>query len=248
VHGVVRPNGRTYLKYEVTDSNGNTRVVKRRIDVEIPENQKVIYLTFDDGPSEHTEELLEVLDKYNAKVTFFVTNGNEEYHDMIGEAYERGHTIAVHSFSHDYSEIYSGRKAFYDDLQRIQNLVVMQTGELPSILRFPGGTANTVSESYDKGIMTYLSSSVHMHGYTYCDWNVTSGDGGGAQDETTVIRNVINGIKELGEDESPVVLMHDTQAFSVKAVDDIIEWGLANGYVFLPLVDESPMPQQSPAN
>lgn len=248
VHGTVRPNGRTYLEYEVTDSNGNTRVVKRRVTVEIGEEQKVIYLTFDDGPNQYTERLLDVLDKYNAKATFFVTNGNENYHDMIGEAYDRGHTIGVHSFSHDYSEIYSSSKAFYDDLQEIQNLVVTQTGVRPTILRFPGGTANKVSNGAEEGIMSNLVSTLHMHGYTYCDWNVSSGDGGGAQDEATVINNVISGIQRLGKNEDAIVLMHDTKSFSVDAVDDIIEWGLANGYVFLPLIEDSPMAQQAPQN
>lgn len=248
VHGTVRPNGRTYLKYEVTDSNGNTRVVKRRIDVEIPEDQKVIYLTFDDGPSEYTEELLDVLDEYNAKVTFFVTNGEEEYHEMIGEAYERGHTVGVHSFSHDVSEIYSSRKAFYDDLQWIQNLVVSETGTVPNIIRFPYGTGNTISESYEKGIMTDLTSTIHLYGYTYCDWNVNSDDCGEAQSEAEVINNVISGIKALDEDESPIVLLHDVNEHTVKAVDDIIQWGLENGYIFLPLVEDSPLVQQDAVN
>lgn len=207
----------------------------------------MIYLTFDDGPNQYTERLLEVLDKYNAKATFFVTGESEEYQDMIGEAYDRGHTIAVHSYSHEYS-IYSDTKTFYDDLQKIQNLVVVQTGEMPSILRFPGGTANAVSIDYSEGIMTDLVRTLPFHGYTYCDWNVSSGDGGGAQDEATIINNVINGINALSEDESAIVLMHDTKSFSVDAVDDIIEWGLANGYIFLPLVEESPLVQQAPIN
>lgn len=248
VHGTVRPNGRTYLKYEVTDSNGNTRVVKRRVTVEIPEDQKVIYLTFDDGPSEYTEELLNVLDEYDAKATFFITNGDEEYHHMIGKAYERGHTIGVHSYSHDVSEVYSSTKAFYDDLQLVQNLAVKETGVLPNIMRFPYGAGNTISESYDKGIMTDLTSTMRMHGYTYCDWNVNSDDCGEAQSETEVINNVINGIQALDENEAPIVLMHDVNEHTVDAVDDIIEWGLSNGYLFLPLIQDSPMVQQTPQN
>lgn len=248
VHGIVRPNGRTYLKYEVTDSNGNTRVVKRRIDVEIPENQKVIYLTFDDGPSEYTETLLDVLAEYDAKATFFITNGDEEFHDMIGRAYTEGHTIGVHSFSHDVSEVYSSTKAFYDDLQWIQNLAVTQTGVVPNIMRFPYGAGNTISESYEKGIMSDLTSTIHLHNYTYCDWNVNSDDCGEAQTEAEVIANVISGIQNLEDGESPIVLMYDVNAHTVEAVDDIVEWGLANGYIFLPLVENSPMVQQEVQN
>lgn len=248
VHGTVRPNGRTYLKYEVTDLNGNTRVVKRRIDVKIPEGQKVIYLTFDDGPSEYTGELLDILDQYNAKATFFITNEDENYHDMIGTAYEKGHTIGVHSFSHDVSEVYSSTKAFYDDLQWIQNLAVVQTGVVPNIMRFPYGTGNTISEQYEKGIMSDLTSTIHMHNYTYCDWNVNSDDCGNARTEEAVVSNVINGIKNLVDDEAPIVLLHDVNKHTIDAVDDIIEWGQANGYLFLPLVNESPLVQQEVKN
>ena len=248
VHGTVRPNGRTYLKYEVTDSNGNTRVVKRRIDVEIPEGQKVIYLTFDDGPSEYTGALLEVLDTYDAKATFFITNGDGAYHDRIGEAYKKGHTIGVHSFSHDVSEVYSSTKAFYDDLQWIQNLAVIQTGVVPNIVRFPYGTGNTISEQYEKGIMSDLTSTIHMHNYTYCDWNVNSDDCAEAQTEAEVVSNVIDGIKALDSEESPIVLLHDVNKHTVDAVDDIIEWGQANGYLFLPLVEDSPFVQQEVKN
>lgn len=247
VHGMVRPNGSSYLEYEVTDSNGNTQVVKRGITIEIEEDQKIIYLTFDDGPTLYTQRLLDVLDRYNAKATFFVTGVKEEYYDRIGEAYDRGHTIALHSFSHEYS-IYSDSNTFYEDLQKIESLVAAQTGVKPTIFRFPGGTANTVSKRHCEGIMKELVETLPSHGYTYCDWNVSSGDGGGAKDEATVINNVINGIQRLGKKESAIVLMHDTRSFSVDAVDDIIEWGLANGYTFLPLIEESPLVQQKPIN
>lgn len=246
VHGTVRPNGRTYLEYEVTDSNGNTRVVKRRIDVEIGEDQKVIYLTFDDGPNQYTERLLDVLDKYNAKATFFVIGGNDKYYDLIGDAYDRGHTIAVHSFSHDYSQIYESTDAFFEDLEKIEHLVGEQTGVRPTILRFPGGTSNKVSDGAQEGIMSELVSMLPEYGYTHCDWNVSSGDGAANKDEETIVNAVIAGIQKLGKNEAAVVLMHDSKKTSVDAVDDILEWGLENGYVFLPLIDESPMPQHEP--
>lgn len=247
VRGEVRVNGSTQLEYEVTDASGNTCVEKRYVTVEIGEDEDIIYLTFDDGPGPYTERLLDVLDKYNVKVTFFVTGANDDYYDLIGEAYERGHTVALHSYSHKYS-IYSSAEKFYEDLQQIEDLVRLQTGTMPSIYRFPGGTSNTVSRKYKEGIMKELTESLPAHGYTYCDWNVSSGDGGGAQDEATVINNVLNGIQKLGKRESAIVLMHDIRSFSVDAVDDIIEWGIENGYTFLPLADTSPMVQQNAAN
>lgn len=248
IRGTVRPNGRTYLEYEVTDSNGNTRVVKRRIDVKIGEEQKVIYLTFDDGPNQYTERLLNVLDEYNAKATFFVIGGNDKYYDLIGDAYDRGHTIAVHSFSHDYSEIYDSTEAFFDDLKEIEKLVYEQTGVRPTIMRFPGGTSNQVGDDAQEGIMSELVNMLPEYGYTHCDWNVSSGDGAANKEEETIVNAVIAGVQKLGKKESAVVLMHDSKKTSVDAVDDILEWGLENGYVFLPLIDGSPMPQHEPQN
>ena len=247
VYGEVRVNGTSELEYKVTDASGNTCVEKRYITVELEEDQKVIYLTFDDGPGPYTEELLDVLDRYQVKVTFFVTGGNDAYYDLIGEAYKRGHTIALHSYSHQYS-IYKETETFYEDLQKIEDLVVAQTGQMPFLYRFPGGTSNTVSKKYNAGIMTELIKTLPTRGYTHCDWNVSSGDGGGAKDEATVIQNVLNGIRKLGEKESAIVLMHDIRSFSVDAVDDIIEWGMEQGYIFLPLVDSSPIVQQKAAN
>lgn len=232
------------LTYTVTDSNGNTREVQRHVKVEVGEKQKVIYLTFDDGPSPYTERLLDVLDAYGVKATFFVTGQNLEYADMIGEAYRRGHTIALHTYSHDYS-IYSSAEEYYADLQKIQDLVVEQTGQEATIVRFPGGTSNTTSRKYCEGIMSFLADDLEEKGYVYCDWNVSSGDGGGAKDEATVIQNVTT---TLGGIRKAIVLQHDTQPFSVDAVDDIIEYGRSQGYIFLPLEEDSPLVQQGVNN
>lgn len=232
------------MTYTVTDSNGNTRVTKRNVSVEIGEDQKVMYLTFDDGPGPYTERLLDVLDAYGVKATFFVTGQNLKYADMIGEAYRRGHTIALHSYSHEY-DIYSSPEAFYEDLQKIQDVVVEQTGQEAKIIRFPGGTSNTTSKKYCEGIMSYLVEDLEKKGYVYCDWNVSSGDGGGAFDEATVIFNVTTTMEGI---DKAIVLQHDTQSFSVDAVDDIIEYGRSQGYIFLPLTEDSPMVQQGTNN
>lgn len=229
------------LTYKVTDSNGNVCEVTRHVSVEVGEKQKVMYLTFDDGPSAYTRRLLDVLDEYNVKATFFVTGNNLNYADVIGEAYRRGHTIALHTFSHDYS-IYSSAEEYYADLQKIQDLVVEQTGQEATIVRFPGGTSNTTSRNHREGIMSFLAEDLEKKGYLYCDWNVSSGDGGGAFDEATVLQNVMNfstGIKRA------IVLMHDTQSFSVDAVDDIILYAREQGYLLLPLTEESPMIHQN---
>lgn len=200
-------------------------------------SDKIVYLTFDDGPGPYTEQLLDVLDRYGVKATFFVTNQNPGYQNLIGEIDRRGHTVALHTYSHDYS-IYKSETSYFKDLNKIKELCIAQTGKEPKIVRFPGGTSNTTSRKYCRGIMTTLAKSLGKQGYLYCDWNVTSGDAGGTSSESGVINNVIRGIK--GKKIS-VVLQHDIKKFSVNAVDDIIKWGMANGYTFLPLTEDSPM-------
>lgn len=232
------------ITYTVSDSSGNACEVERHVSVVVGDNQKVMYLTFDDGPSAYTKRLLDVLDQYNVKATFFVTGQNLDYVDMIGEAYRRGHTIALHTYSHDYS-IYSSAEDYYADLQKIQDIVVEQTGEEAKIVRFPGGTSNTTSGKYCEGIMSFLAKDLEEKGYEYCDWNVSSGDGGGAHDEATVLQNVMNfssGIRKA------IVLQHDTQGFSVDAVDDIILYARSQGYLLLPLTESSPMVHQGTNN
>ncbi len=238
--------GQYNIVYQVSDESGNKAEISRSVYVYekqmeslvINPGDKVVYLTFDDGPGPHTENLLNILDKYGVKVTFFVTNQHSGYRNLIGEAHRRGHTIALHTYSHKYEDIYSSETAYYEDLQKIHNMVVSQTGVKPSIVRFPGGTSNAISKNYCDGIMTKLSESLAYRGYLYCDWNVSSSDAGGADTKEEVAANVISGIK--GKKVS-IVLQHDTKKYSVEAVEEIIVWGLANGYTFLPMTENTPM-------
>ncbi|MBD5162499.1 MAG: DUF5011 domain-containing protein [Oscillibacter sp.] len=230
--------------YTVEDHGGNQTAAKRTVTVASPldnpsnnSGDKVIYLTFDDGPGPYTEKLLNILDEYNVKVTFFVTNGYPEYRDMIGEAYRRGHTIAIHTYSHSYSDVYASKEAYYDDLNKMQEIIVEQTGEATTLFRFPGGSSNTVSRKYCKGIMSLLTESLEEDGYHYFDWNVSSTDGGGTTETSVVVDNVINGCSGK---RASVVLQHDIKSFSVDAVPQIIEWGLRNGYTFRALDENSP--------
>ena len=241
------------INYSVTDSSNNTGTATRKIYVyqqqtlEQTRNpgNKVVYLTFDDGPYKYTSSLLDVLDKYNVKATFFVTNQYPAYQYLIAEEARRGHTVAINSYSHNYSEIYSSEEAYFNDLNAIREIIINQTGKAPSIVRFPGGTDNTVSRHYNIGIMSRLTSALSNMGYRYCDWNVSSGDAGGVQTRDSVYNNVTTGIANRNVS---VVLQHDIKGFSVDAVEDIIVWGLANGYTFLPLDTSSPMVHSTPAN
>ncbi len=255
VSGKVNTNkmGTYTLKYTVKDSDGRSSTATRQVyvykkqAVSKPKDpgKKVIYLTFDDGPSKYTERLLKILDKYGVKATFFVTNQFPAYQDMIGKTHKKGHTIALHTYSHQYSKLYASEKAYYKDLNQIKQVVKSQTGQVPTIVRFPGGTSNTISRNYCKGIMTKLHKSLSYHGYLYCDWNVDSGDAGGASTSKGVYQNVINGIKKH---DISIVLQHDMTSYSVEAVDKIIFWGLKHGYTFLPMSDTTPMVQFQPLN
>ena len=227
------------ITYSVTDKFGNETSIDRTVTVEAVKQtattssgNKVVYLTFDDGPGAHTQQLLDILDKYNVKVTFFVTNVNSGYENMIAKEAAAGHTVAIHSASHDYKKIYSSVDAYFADSNEMSDIIYAQTGQRPKLIRFPGGSSNTVSLKYCSGIMTTLTKAVTDQGYKYFDWNVSSGDAGGTTSTEEVYQNVVNGMKSHNVS---VVLQHDIKGFSVNAVERIIQWGLANGYTFLPL-------------
>ncbi len=221
--------------YFATDKSGNTTTVKRTVEVKKPENG-IIYLTFDDGPSAYTAGLLDILKKYNVKATFFVTGNPGD--DILRREYEEGHSIGLHTFTHSYSFIYQNEDIFFNDLYRVQERVKNATGFTSTLMRFPGGSSNTVSASYDGGqrIMSKLTKSVQEKGFTYFDWNISSGDAGGAYNSDQVYNNVVS---RLGHGGSYVVLQHDTKPFSINAVEGIIQYGLSHGYIFMPLTPTS---------
>ncbi|MBR0431544.1 polysaccharide deacetylase [Candidatus Saccharibacteria bacterium] len=220
--------GSYVIKYEATDASGNIGKTNYTVKV-IPANNGVIYLTFDDGPSEHTARLLDVLKKYNVKATFFVTGSGSD--EIIRREYNEGHAIGLHTFSHNYSYIYQNMDNFYNDMTRVQNRVESITGYKSNLIRFPGGSSNTVSAKYDghTRIMSRLVKDVVSKGFFYFDWNVSSNDAGGAKTAYEVYNNTISALKNNGVS---VVLQHDTKGFSVDAVEAIIQYGLANGYTF----------------
>lgn len=245
--------GRNVITYSVSDMAGNKATVERVVYVyekqasynPVNPGNKVVYLTFDDGPSRYTSKLLGILDKYGVKATFFVTNQFPQYQYMIGETYRRGHTIALHTYKHNYASLYASEDAYYKDLYLIRDICVSQTGVEPKIVRFPGGTSNTVSRRYCKGIMTSLTKSLQYHGYLYCDWNVSSADTSSYANRTNIANNVIAGIKR---NSVSIVLQHDITDRSVSAVEDILFWGIQNGYTFLPMSESTPMVHYRPQN
>lgn len=195
----------------------------------------VIYLTFDDGPSIYTPHLLDILKKHNVKATFFVVNTGKI--ETISRIASEGHVVAMHTASHDFSEIYASEEAYFKDLKKIQSQIEKYCGYKPTLLRFPGGGSNTVSRRYNEGIMTRLTEQLDKKGYTYFDWNVDSDDAGSARTATQVYNNVVKGCAAR---KSSVVLMHDIKSYTVDAIEDIILWGKENGYTFKVLTASSP--------
>ena len=191
--------------------------------------RKTVYLTIDDGPSAMTEQVLDILDRYGCKATFFVVGHNEDYFPMIAEAYRRGHTIGLHSMTHDYAYVYSSTGAYYEDLDAIGQVVKDQIGFVPCFIRFPGGSSNMISANYTPGIMTVLTQDVQEKGYQYYDWNISVGDGS----EHTTEEIIGYGTANEG-DENIMLLCHDsaTKQTTVDALPAIIEHYQSLGYSF----------------
>ena len=197
------------------------------------QEQRVIYLTFDDGPGRYTERLLNILKSHNVKATFFVT-GMHDYASLIAREYKEGHSVGLHTYSHRYSEIYASSEAFWRDYDKIQAIVVEQTGVETKLMRFPGGSSNTMSDV--DGIMTRLAREAGERGFTYFDWNVSSGDADNADTAAEVFEQCKSGVEEC---RTAVVLCHDVKEQTVNAMDDFIRWALDAGYVFKPLTKDS---------
>lgn len=190
---------------------------------------KVIYLTFDDGPSIYTEDILNILDKYNVKATFFVTC-SDNLEALSKKIVEKGHTIALHTCTHKYNQVYASDESYFEDLNNISNLVEKYTGVKSKYIRFPGGSSNTVSRSYSRGIMSRLTNKVTENGYKYYDWNIDSNDAAGANSEQ-VYANVI-GALQRSDRGTNMVLMHDVKVATKDALDGIIKDALDMGYIF----------------
>lgn len=195
-----------------------------------------VYLTFDDGPSDQTDEILDILDDYGIKATFFVT-GKEDEASLL--AYQRivaeGHTIAMHSYSHKYSDLYASKEAFCEDFARIQNLIYDTTGVECRYYRFPGGSSNKVSNTDMSVFIQYLNEQ----GVTYFDWNVSSGDA--TSQAFTADELVENVMTDVVKYKTSVVLMHDAdnKATTVQALPAMIEALRASGAVILPIDEDT---------
>ena len=196
---------------------------------------KTVYLTFDDGPSIYTKQILDVLDRYGVKATFFVVNGKQNY--LMKEIVNRGHQIGLHAYVHKYDVVYQSEQAYFNDLNKINEVVKTETGVETKLIRFPGGGSNAISKKYEKGLMTKLTKSVTDKGYYYFDWNCTNGDAEGAKtisDQLGYCSKFPRGAQNI------IVLMHDNKKLTAQSLPYIIEYYQACGMEFGVLTPETP--------
>ncbi|MCX4248168.1 MAG: polysaccharide deacetylase [Bacilli bacterium] len=199
------------------------------------DEEKVIYLTFDDGPGVYTEELLNILDKYNVKATFFVTAQFNKYLPLLKREASSGHVVALHTYTHNWN-LYRSFANYYKDFNEMNKKIEEYTGSKTKLFRFPGGGSNTISKGKATGVVSYIASRMQEEGYTYFDWNVDSGDAAGAN-SSKIYNNVISGISERNYS---VVLMHDIKRPTIDTIEKIIVYALDNGYTFKTLSSNSP--------
>ena len=218
------------ITYIVEDSSGNKTMVTRNVKILGKEkNIGTIYLTFDDGPSNNTSKILDILKQEDIKATFFLVNFNSSYNPVVKRIYDEGHSIGIHSYTHNYKLIYSSVNAYFDDLNKMNDKIKTITGSDTKLLRFPGGSSNTIS-SFNKGIMTTLVKEVTNAGYHYFDWNVDSSDAWSARNSNDVYNNVINNLKK----GTNIVLMHDLSSNekTINILEKIIKDAKEKGYIF----------------
>ncbi|MGN1402033.1 MAG: polysaccharide deacetylase family protein [Bacillus sp. (in: firmicutes)] len=198
------------------------------------DHRKIAYLTFDDGPSTNTIPILDILDEYGIKATFFVmANDSEVGMNGYKEMMERGHTIALHTFSHDYRDIYVSPDAFFRNISQLEAFLDDRFSIRTNILRFPGGSKNVSSKIYGgPKIMKKIAEESKRRGYRYFDWNIDSTDGiSPSVSVQTITTKVLKGADHV---DKAVILLHDINLMNntVKALPAIIEGLKQKGFHF----------------
>ena len=180
--------------------------------------------------------------KTNVRATFFVTNNGPD--SLIKRIHDDGHSIGLHTASHNYEKIYSSVDNYFNDLYSVSDRVKRITGEESKIIRFPGGSNNTVSKKYSEGIMTFLTNEVLIRGYRYYDWNVDASDAwqcakNSVSDKKKCVYN--NLVNKLSKNKANIVLMHDIKKHTADSIEDIIKYGKDNGYDFEAITSDTAM-------
>lgn len=217
------------------DGSSATQDITGVIDGE--ENLRKVYLTFDDGPSIYTKDILDILDRYDVKATFFVVGKEDRAsQEALQEIVDRGHTLGMHSYTHKYDVIYHSVDDFAEDFHKLQDYLLDVTGVKSIIYRFPGGSSNTVSEVP----MEELADFLDEQGVVFHDWNVSSQDASSKMQPVDAL--VDNCLKDVETWHNAVILFHDSadKSTTVEALPIIIENILAmEDTVILPITEDT---------
>jgi peptidoglycan/xylan/chitin deacetylase (PgdA/CDA1 family) len=193
--------------------------------------QNAAYLTFDDGPSENTADIVSILDSFDIKATFFFSGGDTAEDKRIMKLVaDSGHTVAVHSLSHNYTQVYASVESFLEDFYNTYMSVYEATGIKPQIFRFPGGSVN----NYNRFVYKEIIAEMTRRGFVYYDWNVSGEDAAETASWTSIYNYVLDGAR-LHRDDRAIILLHDSKARTVTVVEDVIKAMQDMGYEFLPL-------------
>lgn len=198
--------------------------------------ENTIYLTFDDGPSERTDEILKILEDKDVKATFFVIGQSDEADlQRMRDIVAAGHTIGMHSYTHNYTQIYSSVEAYLEDMYRIFVQIRETTGETPTVFRFPGGSIN----AYNHAIYRELIAEMLRRGFVPCDWNLSGGDATGTPAPASeIVRSVVGPAANVTRG---FVLMHDAQVkkTTVEALGTVIDQLREMGFTFEQLTPQT---------
>lgn len=202
---------------------------------ELPE--KVVFLTFDDGPSRNTVKILDTLKEYGACATFFVVGENltEDGIAIAKRALEEGHMLGMHTETHQYEKIYHSVESFLTDYDKLAARFVEIFGECPAAFRFPGGSYS----AYINPIKKELREELDRRGFIGYDWTVSGEDSVGTPTAASIKKHIFD---EIGSREAPIVLLHDSPGshLTAEVLPDILERLVAEGYTFMTLEHREP--------
>ena len=210
---------------------------------DVPLNGRKVYLTFDDGPSDYTNELLDILARYDVKATFFVVVEDDEKKQELNRILDEGHTLGLHSESHVYSKLYADYDSYVADVQGVHDWVQKLTGYDSKFYRFPGGSSNTVADVSIDECIDFLNE----RGITYFDWNALNGDAEYVDYTADELNTNVMGYVHNNPGNS-TVLLHDlgNHYATVEALPGLIDTLKSEGYEILP-IDDTTKPVQHKA-
>ena len=228
---------------QIEQNTGNTKQTNNNKNKQNNPNSQngVIYLTFDDGPSANiTPKILDILKENNIKASFFLVNYSDSNEKLVQREVNEGHTVGIHGYSHEYSKIYRSKDSYLKNIYALQEKIKKSTSITTMYTRFPGGSSNTISRRYHKGIMTDLTKELLNRGFKYYDWNICAEDAGSAKNANDVYNYVV---KYLSKKHGNMVLMHDfaSNKKGLEALPRIIKYAKQNGYTFEAINDNTPM-------